>query len=132
MKLEKIASLCFFASSVPVPVKAGGTLAVIFDGSGHLVLNKTHTLAPHDGVFRIPVSLLKEGENTLSLSTERGVLSSEGLIFEGGTVRPSGFSAEKYLPLLFKELRRLDRALSAQAEEISILKEKTKERALFS
>ena len=132
MKLEKIASLCFFASSAPVPVKAGGTLAVIFDGRGHLVLNKTHTLTLHDGIFRIPLSLLKEGENTLSLSTEKGTLASEGLVFEVGTVRPAGVSAEEYLPALFKELRRLDRALSAQAEEITALKEKTKERALFS
>lgn len=132
MKLEKIGSTCFFASPTAVPVKAGSSLSVVFGGEGHLVLNREHTLSLKDGVFRIPVSFLKEGENTLSLSTKEGALRSEGLTLRDGTVFPSGISAEDYLPVLFKELRRLDGALSAQAKEIAALKEKTKERALFS
>ena len=132
MKLEKIGSTCFFASPTAVPVKAGGALSVVFGGEGHLVLNREHTLSLKDGVFPIPVSLLKEGENTLSLSTKEGALSSEGLTLRDGVVSPSGISPEALLPALFKELRRLDRALASQAQDITLLKEKTKERALFS
>ena len=132
MKLEKIGNACFFASPATVPVKAGGALSVVFSGEGHLVFNREHTLSLRDGVFRIPFSLFKEGENTLSLSTREGSLASESLTLKEGAVFPSGISAEVYLPALFKELRRIDGALKAQAEEIAALKEKTKERALFS
>ena len=132
MKLEKIGNVCFFASPVSISVKKGGALSVIYNGEGHLVLNREHTLALKDGVFRIPFSLLKEGENTLSLSSKEGALSSEGLTLRDGAVSPSGISPEALLPALFKELRRLDRALTSQAQDITLLKEKTKERALFS
>jgi len=54
MKLEKIGSVCFFASPTPIPVKKNGALSVIYGGQGHLVLNREHTLSQRDGVFRIP------------------------------------------------------------------------------
>ena len=132
MKLETLSNLCFFASPTPSSVKKGGTLSIIFEGKGHLVLNGRHAFSLSDGVFKIPHALLKEGENTLSIASPEGSFSVESLTVKDGLVFPSGIRSEVYLPLLFKEVRRLKDALRAQAEEICVLKEKTKERTLFS
>ena len=132
MKLEKTDSLCLFVSPAPSPLKAGGTLSVVFDGKGHLLLNGKHSLAAKDGVFLIPHRLLSEGENTLSYSSENGSIPCEGLSVREGLITPSGISEKDAVRLLFGEVLRLRAALREQAKEICILQEKTKERTLFS
>ena len=138
MKLERIGSLCFFAAPTPVVFKREGFLAIVYAGEGHLILNGKHSIALSDGVFRIPLRLLRDGENTLSLSSKEGSLRVESIVKENGAATPVGISADDALRLAFGEILRLRGALNEQAKDVCALKEKTekleksKKRTLFS
>lgn len=132
MKLEKLDRMCLFASPTALPVKAGGMLAVVYDGKGHLLLGGKHPITLKDGVFFIPHRLLCEGENTLSLSSEEGSIPCESLTVKDGLITPTGICEKEGLRLLLGEVLHLRAALQKQAKEIRTLQEKTRERTLFS
>ena len=132
LTLKKTAGFYHFKERITKSLKDADVICLDFSEGGTLLLNGTHSVLSENGVFKLLPSRLREGENTLSYVNGKNAFLTEGVLLKDGTLSPSGLMKEAYLVALMNEVERIAEREEKASHEIHSLKEKTKERALFS
>lgn len=132
LTLKKTAGFYHFKERSGKLLRDADVICLSFPEGGSLLLNGTHSLLSENGIFKLLPSRLQEGENTLSYVSDKGAFLTEGLLVKEGLLSPSGLMKERYLLALMNEIDRIAIREDEASGDIEALKQKTKERVLFS
>ena len=127
MTYTVLQQICCFADRKAQTVN-GSHLSLHFPEEGILLLNGKSRYSTCDKSISIPISALREGENTLVFHANGITFRTEGIFRRKKTFLPCGIDEQELLFALTKEFRTIRAQLSHLEKEIAEYAQK----ALFS
>ena len=111
-------ALCLLAERSPKEVQ-GNRLVLRFPTDGSVYIGGQEPIQTQNGAATVPLSALKEGENTVRFRTGGKEWRTEGILRRQKTLSPCGISEEERFCALLDERQKLLARLDALEKDVA-------------